>query len=110
MEAEAPKKPTLTGIFFTKSGQILTRNMDHSHKSIVMPLNNGDSRLFLNKGEVVTPFVKVHFRHVKNVPCAGFMLALYEETQVDAFDPTDLTPVSIRSLEEDFKELNKDVA
>lgn len=103
-------KPTLTAIFFTKSGQILTRKLEHAEKSIVMPLNNGDNRLFIKNGELVTPFVKISFRHVKNVLAAGFMLAIYEEVGVAEFDPTDMVPVAIRSLEVDFKELNKDVA
>jgi hypothetical protein len=106
----AEAKLTLAAIFFTKTGQILTRKLDHAVKSIVMPLNNGDNRLFIKNGELVTPFVKVNFRHVKNVPAAGFMLAIYEEVGVDEFDPTDMVPIAIRSLEVDFKELNKDVA
>jgi hypothetical protein len=110
--AAKPKTPiSFSGIFFTKSGAILTRKLDLAHDSIIVPLNSSeDKRLFLKNGELVTPFVKVSFRHVRNVKAAGFMLAIYEEVGIAEFDPTDMAPVAIRVLEVDFKELNPGVA
>ncbi len=102
-------KPPLSGVFFTKTGQMLSRPLKHAHQSLAIPMNAGDNRLFLKNGELVTPFVTVKFRHVKNVACAGFMLAIYEEYEAAEFDPTGMVPVPVRSLEKDFEELNSGV-
>ena len=102
----SPAKPRLIGTFFTKTGQILTREQKRAAPSLVIPMNLNDPRLFIQNGQIVSPFVKVTFRHVRNVPAAGFMLAIYEESAVAEFDPTGLTPVTQRSLEQDFAEMN----
>ena len=109
-EHDKSKKQPLVGLFVCGNGQAILRQLDHAHKSLVIPMNLGDSRLFIKNGELVSPFVKISFRHVKNVTAAGKMLAIYEEQSVAEFDPTDMVEVKQRNLEVDFKELNKDVA
>ena len=98
MSPKAKPPASISGIFFTKSGQILTRKLDKAHASVLVPLNlTEDKRLFLKNGELVTPFVTFTFRHVKTVKAAGFPLALYEEVAIAEFDPTGMAPVAVES-------------
>ena len=106
MQKSESVKPPLTGIFFTKSGAIITRPMKHAVSSLVIPMNTQDPRLFLKDGEIVQPFVKITFKHIRNVSLASRMLAIYEESESAEFNPEGMTPVPFRSLDTDFTELN----
>jgi hypothetical protein len=91
-----------------KNGQFITRQLTEAPKTIILPLGiPGDIRLFLSAGEVVSPFVKVHFSQVAEANVSGFDMAIYEETSVDEFDPSGLEPLGIRSLDKVYDELNK---
>jgi hypothetical protein len=108
---EAKPKPPLSALLITKTGVLISRPINTAPSTIIVPMNTpGDSRMFLRDGVAVQVSEKVSFKHLKNVPVAGLMIAIYEEYDRKEFDPTGLTPLPLRSLETDFTEMNPDLA
>jgi hypothetical protein len=68
---------------------------------------NGDPRVFLKNGELVTPTIKIEFSHRKTLDVSGIDVSLYNEVATHEFDPSDMEPVKVRSLDQEFAELNK---
>lgn len=74
---------------------------------MLMPLNiSGDPRYFVKNGEIVRPFVRVEFKHRKTMDVSGIDVAIYGEVGSEEFDPSDMQPIAIRSLDKEFEELN----
>jgi hypothetical protein len=93
-----------------KSGQIIIRQIPHGHEvpqQITLPLHLAqDTRLFLKNGALVTPFITIDFKHRKTLDVSGIDIHIFNEVATHEFDSTNLEPVGIRSLEDEFKELN----
>jgi hypothetical protein len=96
-----------------KSGQLIVKPITAGlelPKKIIHPLNlSGDSRLFAKNGEVVRPFVTVEFNYLQTIDVSGIAIAVYEEAATHEFDPSDMQPIAVRSLDKEFDELNATV-
>ena len=109
----APQVPQKTKVrlLICKSGQCMAAVVPAETETppkLIMPLNlAGDPRLFLKNGELVAPFVKVEFRHRKNLDVSGVDVHIYGEVASADFDPAGMQPVTVRSLAKDFEELNQ---
>ena len=102
-----PPKHAIT-ICVCKNGQVIMRPGEATpRKKILVPMNiQGDSRFFVKNGEIVRPFVTFEFKLRKTLDVSGIDVSLYHEQSMDEFNPTDMVPIAIRSLDKDFDELN----
>lgn len=105
---ESPAAKPAISICVCKNGQVILRQGEAKpRKQLHVPLNlNGDSRLFVKNGELVRPFVTFTFAFRRTIDVSGFDVSLYHEQGVAEFDPADMVPIALRSLDKDFDELN----
>ena len=93
-----------------KNGQLIVKPIEAGEQppeKIVHPLNlTGDTRLFAKNGEIVRPFMTVEFNYLQTVDVSGIGIAIYEEVSTSEFDPSDMQPIAVRSLDKEFEELN----
>ncbi|MCE9565847.1 MAG: hypothetical protein K8U57_27800 [Planctomycetes bacterium] len=106
---QQPKKPAMS-LCIAKSGQVIARSLPAGEKPrnvLHIPLNvNADPRLFVKGGELVRPFVTYEFKLRRTMDVSGIDVSLYQEAGMKEFDPADMVPIAIRSLDKDFDELN----
>jgi len=102
----APKQAI--NICVCKNGQVIMRQGEASpRKHLFVPLNlSGDTRFFVKNGEIVRPFVTFHFGLRRTMEVSGIDISLYHEESMAEFDPTDMVPIGVRSLDKDFDQLN----
>lgn len=105
-ETPAPKQAI--NICVCKNGQVILRQGEASpRKRLLVPLNlSGDTRFFVKNGEIVRPFVTFNFALRRTMDISGIDVSLYHEESMAEFDPTDMVPIGVRSLDKDFDELN----
>src|ERR1700677_409496 len=77
-----------------KNGQFIIKPIaagTEPPKKIIHPLNlAGDDRFFVKNGEIVRPFLKVEFHYLQTLDVSGIDIAIYEETAIHEFDPSDM--------------------
>jgi hypothetical protein len=107
-----PVTPTKQAILqcVCKNGQIIIRQATpgtEPPQKLLQPMNlNADPRLFVKNGEIVRPFVVFTFKFRRTIDVSGVDISLYSEVSVAEFDPSDMVPIAMRSLDKDFDELN----
>ena len=109
-ETTAPAAKPAISLCIAKNGQIIVRQETPGaapRKKLHLPLNiNGDTRFFIKNGEIVRPFVTFEFSLRRTMDISGIDVSLYSETGMKEFDPADMVPAGVRSLDKDFDELN----
>ena len=108
--AQPPAPKLRVKLLISRNGQFIVQPFTPGQEQparIIMPLNiAGDPRYFVKNGEIVRPFITIEFKHRKTMDVSGIDVAIYAEVASKEFDPSDMQPIAVRSLDKDFEELN----